>query len=164
MTSSVSVALAPPRFEALGALTVTGISRRYRSAESGGIPAQWQAFAPLIPRLTDAPHPVTFGVVFNTTENYFDYLSGVCRSGVSVTNGERAAVHTVRLDIAPQTYAVFEHAGHVAQLRQSCNVIWSEWLPGSGREAVEAPWFERYGESFDPQTGNGGLEVWIPVR
>ena len=30
-------------------------------------------------------------------------------------------------------------------------------------KVVEAPWFEYYGESFDPQTGTGGLEIWIPV-
>ena len=26
-----------------------------------------------------------------------------------------------------------------------------------------ARWFERYGEAFDPRTGEGGLEIWIPV-
>jgi AraC family transcriptional regulator len=24
--------------------------------------------------------------------------------------------------------------------------------------------FERYGEEFDPQTGMGGIEVWIPIK
>jgi AraC family transcriptional regulator len=24
--------------------------------------------------------------------------------------------------------------------------------------------FERYDENFDPATGNGGLEIWLPVR
>ena len=26
------------------------------------------------------------------------------------------------------------------------------------------PNFERYDESFDPLTGNGGFEIWVPVR
>jgi AraC family transcriptional regulator len=29
---------------------------------------------------------------------------------------------------------------------------------------VDAPNFERYDEKFDPATGNGGLEIWVPVR
>jgi hypothetical protein len=29
---------------------------------------------------------------------------------------------------------------------------------------ADAPNFERYGESFDPVTGNGGLEIWVPVK
>jgi predicted transcriptional regulator YdeE len=27
-----------------------------------------------------------------------------------------------------------------------------------------APDFECYGESFDPQKGTGGVEIWIPVN
>ena len=30
------------------------------------------------------------------------------------------------------------------------------------RYAIEA--FERYGADFDPATGNGGLEIWIPIK
>ncbi len=25
------------------------------------------------------------------------------------------------------------------------------------------PFFERYGETFDPRTGTAGIEIWIPV-
>mgnify|MGYP003409082453 CR=1 FL=1 len=38
------------------------------------------------------------------------------------------------------------------------------WLPISGMKAADAPSFERYDEKFDPATGNGGLEIWVPVR
>jgi AraC family transcriptional regulator len=31
-------------------------------------------------------------------------------------------------------------------------------------KAADAPNFERYDEDFDSVTGNGGLEIWIPVR
>jgi len=37
-------------------------------------------------------------------------------------------------------------------------------LPASGLKAADAPNFERYGETFDPATGNGGFEIWVPVR
>ena len=159
MTSTASVELAEPRFETLGSLTIAGISRHYGFDVVGGIPEQWQTFAPLIPGLSDVLEPVTYGVIYNSAEDSFDYLAGV-----ALTSDDAASAQIVRLDIAPQTYAVFDHSGHVAQLRDTCSAIWSDWLPASGREAVEAPWFERYGERFDPQTGNGGLEVWIPVR
>jgi AraC family transcriptional regulator len=29
---------------------------------------------------------------------------------------------------------------------------------------ADAPSFERYDEKFDPSTGNGGLEFWVPVK
>jgi len=40
----------------------------------------------------------------------------------------------------------------------------------SGREkqstykAADAPNFERYGPESDPRSGNGGLEIWIPMK
>jgi AraC family transcriptional regulator len=37
-------------------------------------------------------------------------------------------------------------------------------LPVSGFKAADAPNFERYDGKFDPATGDGGLEIWIPVR
>ena len=38
------------------------------------------------------------------------------------------------------------------------------WLPESGLCMANAPNFERYDEKFDPLTGDGGLEIWIPVK
>lgn len=69
---------------------------------------------------------------------------------------------TVRL--APQKYAVFEHFDHVSALRRTAYTIWNKWLPQSGHEAAEAPSFERYGAAFDPQTGTGAIEVWLPLK
>ena len=66
--------------------------------------------------------------------------------------------------IPEQRYAVFTHADHVASIRRTVNAIWNQWLPASGLKAADAPNFERYDEAFDPATGNGGFEIWIPVR
>ncbi len=77
-------------------------------------------------------------------------------------SGLPAELARVRLPVA--TYAVFAHREHVSTIRSTWLAIWSSWLPGSGLEAVDAPSFERYPETFDPETGNGGFEIWIPVR
>jgi len=29
---------------------------------------------------------------------------------------------------------------------------------------ADAPTFERYDETFDPLTGNGGFEIWVPIK
>jgi AraC family transcriptional regulator len=29
---------------------------------------------------------------------------------------------------------------------------------------AEAPEFERYGAEFDARSGNGGFEIWIPIK
>ena len=66
--------------------------------------------------------------------------------------------------IPEQKYAVFTHSEHISTIRRTVNTIWNHWLPISGMKAADAPSFERYDEAFDPATGNGGLEIWVPVR
>lgn len=38
------------------------------------------------------------------------------------------------------------------------------YKPGSGHEAADSPFFERYSESFNAEAGDGGLEVWLPIK
>jgi AraC family transcriptional regulator len=158
--SKNAASLEEPRYEKLSKkLTVVGISRYYPFEEVGGIPDQWQSFAPNIARVSSVERPTTYGVIYNGTDSSFDYLSGV-----ELLKGADSPDNLVQLDLVPQDYLVFTHNGHVAALRDTCDAIWSDWLPSSSQSIVEAPWFERYGESFNPQTGEGGLEVWIPIE
>ena len=63
-----------------------------------------------------------------------------------------------------QRYAVFTHGEHISTIRRTVGTIWNEWLPASKLCVADAPNFERYDEKFDPATGNGGLEIWVPVK
>jgi len=159
MESKKATTLEEPRYEALSSkLSIVGISRYYPFERVAEIPDQWQSFVPIIPRVTSAGKPVTYGVIYNGSDSSFDYLSGV-----ELPKGADVPENLVRIDIATQSYAVFQHDGHVASVRDTCDAIWSDWLPASSKSVIEAPWFERYGESFSPQTGEGGLEIWIPI-
>ena len=61
-------------------------------------------------------------------------------------------------------YAVFTHRDHVSTIDTTIDKIWNEWVPQAGLKVASAPCFERYGEEFDPQTGMGGMEIWIPLE
>ncbi len=158
MQQSDVVTLEEARFEDSQGVSLVGLSHRYTYERLADISDQWQTFAPLIAQITTAPKPVTYGVIYNSGEESFDYLSGV-----ELPFGAQIPANMVRLDLPAQTYAVFQHRGHVATVRETCHAIWVDWLPQSGKQAPQLPWFERYGEQFDPQTGAGGLEVWIPI-
>jgi AraC family transcriptional regulator len=54
--------------------------------------------------------------------------------------------------------------GHIAGIRSTIAAIWSKWFPESGHRALEAPTLERYGPAFDPKTGMGGVEIWVPIE
>ena len=160
MNSSVIENLDPPRFETSRPLLVAGVGDRYNHENGAGIPSQWQRFHQVI---EDIPHrlgKVAYGVCCNGDDaGNFDYIAGV--EGADFDDLPR---EFSRVRIPAQRYAVFTHTEHISTIRRTVNTIWNHWLPTSGFKAADAPNFERYDERFDPMTGNGGLEIWIPVR
>jgi AraC family transcriptional regulator len=152
--------IAPARFETGHALLIAGIAQRYTCETSAGIPAQWQQFLPRIPTIAGQTGLTAFGVRLNGDDDgNFDYLCGV-----EVASYSRLPSDLNRVRIAPQKYAVFSHREHISTIRSTWSTIWNKWLPESAHEPVDAPDFERYGEEFDSRTGNGGFEIWIPIR
>jgi AraC family transcriptional regulator len=160
MDETLMTKLEPPRFENGRLLLIVGLSERYTCESSKAIPAQWQRFGPHIDNIPGQVGKVAYGVRCNGDDSgNFDYICGVEVSDFSDVPAEFA-----RLRIAPQRYAVFRHRDHISGIRRTMNTIWSKWLPESGHEVIDAPDFERYGAEFDPKTGNGGLEIWVPVK
>ena len=161
MDGSLLERLAPPRIVQGPTLLLAGMSAHYNHESSAGIPSQWQRFAPWIGHIPGQTGPaVTYGVICNADDNGdFDYLSGV-----EVSDFSGAPEELSRLRLAAQRYAVFANGGHVTQIKATCHAAWNEWLPASGEAPADAPFLEFYPESFDPLTGAGGFEVWLPLR
>jgi AraC family transcriptional regulator len=160
MDSTAIDNLQAPRFETAKPLLVAGISERYSRENGAGIPGQWQRFHQSVENIPGRIGQVAYGVCCNGDDaGNFDYIAGVEVSDFSDLPREFS-----RVRIPEQKYAVFAHRDHIATVRRTINTIWNHWLPASGMKAADAPNFERYDENFDPLTGNGGLEIWIPVR
>jgi AraC family transcriptional regulator len=152
--------LPPPRFEKLKPLLVAGLCERYNRESSKAIPAQWQRFQPHIGNIPGQIGGTAYGVCLNCDEEgNFDYIAGV-----EVTDFSRLPSELARVRVPAQTYAVFSHGDHISTIRRTIMTIWNKWLPESGLEVADAPDFERYGKEFDPRTGAGGLEIWIPIK
>lgn len=157
--------LEAPRFENGKPLLIAGLRRRYTSETMNSTPAQWQRFAPHIGKVPGRAGRATYGLCFlHTGSAGIEYLSGVEVSSCVGLPGEFSCV-----SIPAQRYAVFLHREHVSKLWDTCDAIGKQWFPGSGYElarvAPDAPdFFERYTEAFDPGTGMGGVEVWIPIK
>jgi AraC family transcriptional regulator len=160
MDQAVLPDLKPPRFEILRPLLIAGLSERYDCETSKAIPAQWQRFVPYVGNITGQVGWTAYGVRHNCDEDSnFDYTAGV-----EVASFSQLPPEFGRVRIPAQRYAVFSHADHVSAIRRTIVTIWNKWLPESGLQVADAPDFERYGESFDPRTGIGGLEIWIPIK
>ena len=159
MDKSLLIDLEEPRFAESEEILIAGLGARYTFATNEGIPAQWQRFAPHIGNLAHQAGPETYGVCCNADNaGNFEYIAGV---RVAEFGDLPAGFATLR--ISPQRYAVFRHPGHVSMLRRTHYTIWNKWLPASGLRFTDGPSFERYGRDFDPRTGLGTIEVWMPV-
>jgi AraC family transcriptional regulator len=159
MADTVAITLAEPTLIHQAERLFAGLARRYHYATMTAIPAQWNAFNsepfPFARRHGDA----AFGIVHNSDDDgNFDYLTGF-----EVDSFTALEERWSRLRLPAQRYAVFATDSHIAAIRQVMDAIWSGWLPGSGEHAADAPLIERYPASFDPATGAGGFEIWVPI-
>ena len=101
-----------------------------------------------------------YGVVCNSDDaGNIEYISGV-----EVSDFSHVPAELSRLRIPEQRYAVFSQPDHISTIRQTWFTILNEGLPESGYQSTGGPEIERYGEEFNPQTGTGGFEIWIPIR
>ena len=140
-------------------MLLAGLSESYTPESRAKIPAQWERFAPSIGKVPGQLGHICYGVCWNISGNAFDYLSGV-----EVANATALPADFTTVRLPAREYAVFAHADHVSTIDRTIDKIWKEWAPQSGLKIAAAPCFERYSEAFNPQTGMGGMEIWIPLE
>lgn len=158
--STMATVLAPPRIVRSDALLIFGLGQRHRGSNAA-IPSQWDRFAPYLGHIENQiGDDVTYGVICNTDDT--GNMEYIC--GVQVREFPAEPAEFARLRIPPQTYAVFEHPGHVSEISATWQAIWNEGLSKAGVQATDGPSFERYDNRFDARTGSGGFEIWIPIN
>ena len=161
MRTSSAAQLEAPRVENSRPLLIAGLRSRFGDEPWRGTPALWQRFAPYLGKIHGQVGHTAYGLCF-LSANSVEYLAGVEVSGRSGLPNDFTTV-----SIPAQRVLVFPHRDHVSKLHITCDMI-SEWLSTSGYEAAKpdgAPDFlERYSEEFNPSTGIGGMEVWVPIK
>jgi AraC family transcriptional regulator len=159
MDKSKLIDLDPPRFENGERLSIAGFGARYSFEASEGIPDQWRRFGPHVGHVPGQLTPQAYGVSFNFDDaGTFTYVAGVRVRDFSEIPGEFATVV-----IEPRRYAVFKHNGHVIGLHRSNYTIMNDWAPQNELAIPPAPNFELYHQDFDPVTGLGTIEIWMPL-
>ena len=159
MTDTPYDTLADPEIVESGSHLIAGLRKRYGPDTAAEIPNQWQAFVPHIGQIPDQAGNAAFGVRYNSDgEGHLDYLTGV-----EVSSFSDLPCEFENLRLPPQRYAVFAHQGHVSDIRRTWHTIFRDWIPAHNIEIRDAPDFERYADDFDPATGTGRIEIWIPL-
>jgi AraC family transcriptional regulator len=160
MSEDLLTDLQPPRIENGRTLLIAGMGQRYNSETSAGIPEQWQRFGPHIGNIPTQIGRDTYGVLCNGDEQgTIEYISGV-----EVSEFRGIPKDWRCLTIPKQKYLVFSCHDHISSIRRVWTTIWNKWLPESPYRVVKGPEFEHYPPNFDPVTGTGGYEIWLPVE
>ena len=160
MDEQTGVDTAKPRFEHGHFLLIAGLGGRFTADTTKGIPDLWDKFIPEIGKIPGQKSEVTYGICCNPDgKGGFEYIAGV-----EIDKLDDLPEKYRWVEVQPQHYAVFEHKGSLDQLPATFQYIWKTWLPQSGKEAADAPEFERYSEDFNPKLNTGKLEIWVPIK
>ena len=151
--------LAPPHLAEAGAIRAVGLLRRHGFDGVIGIPIQWQAFMAQYGDIPDRLETIPIGIVSPTDEDgRFEYACAA-----EVARFARVPDGLAHIELPPQRYAVFEHRTHVSTIFDTYAAIWDEALPQRGWRPADAPVIERHAPTFDPDSGEGGLSIWVPL-
>ena len=137
-----------------------GLRATFGWADTSGIPAHWDAFGEQI-ESWPAHRPV-WGLSLRPEAGDpaegFDYMPAV----------ESDATPTGRMThvaLPAGTWAKFRHEGPLSGMPASCRAAFGaveaspEWHHAGGPLQIA----EEYGADFDPGTGKGGVDLWVPV-
>jgi len=147
-----------PRLVAKPAFAVVGLRIR-TTPMAPEIPLLWQTFGPRIDELANLAEPrVSYGLMghFDHQTQQFDYMAGV-----SLLPSAELPPGLVRWDLPGATYAVFDAS--LASLGEVFGHVFNHWLPSGAYQMAPTPYFERYGEAFDPADPKSLVEIFIPV-
>ncbi|MEX2694497.1 GyrI-like domain-containing protein [Rhizobium mongolense] len=154
--------LEEPRFETLPPMLFAGLQEAYGYGDNAAIPSLWQKFNSYFGNISGQRGNAAYGIcthIEGETET-FRYMAGA-----EVTDAGDLPEGFTTLKVPGQRYVVFTHRGHVSAIAATMHHIFGTWFPSSALQHGEMPdMFERYDERFDPHTGMGITEIWIPVK
>ncbi|MEM6461181.1 MAG: AraC family transcriptional regulator [Pseudomonadota bacterium] len=159
MKKDLIVDVKSPEIRTRHGFRVIGMSINCSYDQISAIPPLWQTFAARYAELDGIVDGTTYGVSCDADDKgNFRYVAGV-------EAGPNMAVPKSMdsVDIPDSRYAVFTHKGHVSDLPKTIYTIWNKALSDEALEPKMTADFELYDQRFDAATGQGVIEIWVPV-
>lgn len=152
-----------PEMKDLPAFYVMGVTGNFTPQTMKDIPKLWDAFVPLMDKLP-RKNERSFGMMIyhadmEDEEPYCTYLVGV-----EVEADARLMEGFIRYSVPAARYAVFTFDEHISKIAQFIEQAYETWLPEAGLEHANAPDFELYDNRWDPATGTGEVDYYVPVK
>lgn len=149
-----------PQLKRLGGMKLVGLAAPCSPNEIIHIPAQWQRFmSSYYDYIPNKVKEMPIGMCEPPDdEGCFNY---VCAAKVEAF--ERQLPGLGSFECEPRSYAVFAHNDHVSTIFDTYTAIWNQALPAMARTVADCPVLELHNDTFDPDTGLGGVQLCIPL-
>ncbi len=160
MQKEMIVDVPAPRMETRTAFRVIGLAEMCSFENNSAIPGLWQKFNAREDEIDNRIDNAAYGVCCDADgQGNFRYVAGVA---ATIDATKPKGMQDTKIPAG--AYAVFTHSGHIADFGKTVYTIWNKSLPETGLEPRFAPDFEVYDSRFDARTGQGEVEIWIPVK
>lgn len=145
---------------------VIGMGHSFGENNQSEIKSLWQVFNERQAMVPNVKGPYALGVCCTShprinkknRRDSFIYLASR-----PVNSLDEIPDEMIGFEIPAGQYAVFTHTGNVNNLRHTVNYIWGTWLPKCSYEYVHGPDIELYNSRFNAKTGEGQIEIYVPV-
>lgn len=157
--------LASPRMVNREPMLLTGLRDTMCENFAEEIPLLWQKFIGMLDLVSHKVDRNCYGLCMKETQESPGFYYMACCEVSDFVNLSAALSPVI---LPSHCYAVFKHEGHVAQLKESVYAIFDDWLPASDYQLAQQSahclhHLEKYSEQFNPESGMGGMEIWVPV-
>jgi AraC family transcriptional regulator len=165
MTSLDGSKLEPPRYETRESFRIAGLRKLFTFQQVEEIPQLWGQFATQLEAAAGPIERDSYGISYVSPDANADFGY---MAATEIDAPDDLPTGFDLMEIPAARYAVFPHRGHVSRLGETIMTIDREWLPATGHrqprlEPGSPLYIERYTMGFDPATGLGGMEVWVPI-
>lgn len=146
-----------------GPTLVAGLSGYFKFSDRGAIPGLWQNFMPLMMQIPDIRPGTTYGIIKGDLHDNdgFEYTAAI-----EIRTRDEAPAGLKTETLPAQKIAIFRYPGHVADIGAVCSSVLADWNKRTDETPSEGPihLIEYYPPSFNAMTGDGGFEIWVPLK
>jgi len=127
------------------------------------IPLLWDRFVPRMESIPGRRAGLTYGACRpsapGTPEEALVYVAAV-----ETDPGAAAPEGMIALDIPAGSYAGWTHEGHISEIVETWDRIWNTWMKETGLTHRPGYDFEVYDGRWNPETGEGPVDILVAVE
>lgn len=128
----------------------------------------WQSFSPRKKEINHSINNDSYAVEIYPTTTFFQDFDPAQEfekwAAIAVSKVDKAPEGMETLIVPRGLYAVFSYKGKPSEVIGAFRYIYGEWLPNSGYEMDNRPYFALMGDKYKGEHPESEEEFWIPIK